>query len=84
LHCDTNSLDPEIFYEETYVRLTRSTDGGDAYEEISVIANTSIHPEDHLAPYVLTDSKNKVYVAWLVFINGGLDEILFRISKFSI
>lgn len=64
-------LDPTVFYEATYVRLTRSIDGGNTYEEVNVIANSSIHPEDHLAPYVLTDSQNIVYIAWLAFTDGG-------------
>lgn len=61
---------PDVFYENVFIRLTRSIDGGDTFEEINVIANSSIHPEDHLAPYVLTDSNNTVYVAWVVFTNG--------------
>ncbi|MFW9996202.1 MAG: sialidase family protein, partial [Candidatus Odinarchaeota archaeon] len=48
----------------TIVRLTRSDDDGDTFKEISVIADSVNDPEDHVGPYVTTDSSNSVYVAW--------------------
>jgi len=49
----------------TYMRLTRSTDHGQSFDEISLIADSVSDPIDHLGPYVTTDSQNDVYVAWL-------------------
>jgi hypothetical protein len=49
----------------TYVRLTKSTDNGQSFDEINLIADSDTNPIDHLAPYVTTDSQNDVYVAWL-------------------
>ncbi|NHJ33053.1 MAG: exo-alpha-sialidase, partial [Asgard group archaeon] len=49
----------------TYVRITRSTDHGQSFDEISLLADSITDPIDHLAPYITTDSQNDVYVAWL-------------------
>ncbi|MHA2387759.1 MAG: sialidase family protein, partial [Candidatus Hodarchaeales archaeon] len=51
----------------TYVRLTRSDDGGSSFEEIKLITDSVTYPVDHLAPYVTTDSNNSVFIAWLWF-----------------
>ncbi len=51
----------------TFVRLTRSDDGGSTFTEISLIADSITNPVDHLGPYVTTDSNNNVYVAWVWF-----------------
>ncbi len=49
----------------TYMRLTKSTDHGQSFDEICLIADSDTDPIDHLGPYVTTDSQNDVYVAWL-------------------
>ena len=49
----------------TYMRLTKSTDHGQSFDEICLIADSVSDPIDHLGPYVTTDSQNDVYVAWL-------------------
>ncbi|MFX0015897.1 MAG: sialidase family protein [Promethearchaeota archaeon] len=60
---------------EVFVRLTRSTDGGVSYEEVSVIADSVTVPDDHMAPYVACDSNNNVYVAWLFFTDRNWGDI---------
>ncbi|MFX1286675.1 MAG: sialidase family protein [Promethearchaeota archaeon] len=61
----------DINYDKncTTVRLTRSTDKGKTFHEIGVITDSISQPESHLGPYVITDSKNDVYVAWIWFSN---------------
>ncbi len=59
----------------TYVRLTRSDDGGSTFNEISTIADSISNPIDHLAPYITTDSNDNVYVAWLWFTDGMWGDI---------
>ncbi len=51
----------------TYVRLTRSDDGGSTFTEVGLITDSITNPVDHLAPYVTTDSNNNVFIAWLWF-----------------
>jgi hypothetical protein len=54
----------------TYVRLTRSDDNGITFNEIGLIADSVTNPDDHVAPYVTTDSKNNVFIAWMWFTEG--------------
>jgi len=65
-----DDIDAESDVGPVKVRLTRSTDGGDTYQEVSVIVDSEVTPEDHVSPYV-TVNGNDVYVAWLWF-TGGL------------
>ncbi|UCG01233.1 MAG: exo-alpha-sialidase [Candidatus Heimdallarchaeota archaeon] len=60
----------------TTVRLTRSIDNGDNFDEVGVIIDSETHPEDHLGPYVTTDSNNDVYVAWVWFFTAWGDVYL--------
>lgn len=55
---------------EVYIRLTRSTDSGESYEEVSIITDNVNAPDDHVGPYVACDSNNNVYVAWFYITNG--------------
>ncbi len=48
-----------------YVRISQSTDNGQSFDEINVIADSYNDPIDHLGPYVTTDSLNNINVAWL-------------------
>ncbi len=54
----------------TFVRLTRSDDGGNTFNEISLITDSISYPLDHLAPYITTDRNNNVFVAWFWFTSG--------------
>lgn len=64
----------------TTVRLTRSTDNGDTFNEIGVIADSIKHPEDHLGPYVTTDSNNDVYVTWTWFSSSVWGDVYLAVS----
>ena len=59
----------------TFMRLTRSDDSGITFKEISLITDSITNPDDHLAPYVVTDSKNNVYIAWMWFTHGNWGDI---------
>ncbi|UCG00696.1 MAG: exo-alpha-sialidase [Candidatus Heimdallarchaeota archaeon] len=61
---DVDLSSPNI---DTYVRLTRSTDCGETFEEISVITDSITRPIAPFAPYVITDSHGYVYVAWMQY-----------------
>lgn len=52
---------------DTYVRLTRSTDGGETFEEVSVITDSISRPITPFAPYIATDSHGHVFVAWMQY-----------------
>lgn len=52
------------------VRLSSSSNSGDSFNEIGVIADAITKPYDHLAPYVITDSNNDVFIAWIWFPNN--------------
>ncbi|MFW9903736.1 MAG: sialidase family protein [Candidatus Thorarchaeota archaeon] len=65
----------------TTVRLTRSSDYGDSFDEVGIIADSTTHPGDHLGPYVVTDSKNDVYVAWVWFSNGDWGDVYLETSQ---
>lgn len=65
----------------TSVRLTRSTDNGDSFSEVGVIADSTTHPEDHLGPYVITDGHNDVYVAWVWFSNNEWGDVYLSASQ---
>ena len=65
----------------TTVRLTRSSDYGDNFEEVGVIADSTTHPNDHLGPYVVTDSKNDVYIAWVWFLSGEWGDVYLVTSQ---
>jgi hypothetical protein len=51
----------------TTVRVSRSTDNGFSFNEVGVIADAITQPVDHLAPYIITDNNNDVYIAWIWF-----------------
>jgi len=63
------------------VRITRSTNGGDSFDEVGVIADSTTHPEDHVGPYVITDSNNHVYVAWAWFLDGIWGDVYLVVSQ---
>jgi hypothetical protein len=65
----------------TYVRLTRSDNNGSTFNEISLIADSITNPEDHLAPYVITDSNNNVFIAWMWFADGIWGDIYITSSN---
>ncbi|MHA1977478.1 MAG: sialidase family protein [Candidatus Hodarchaeales archaeon] len=65
----------------TFVRLTRSDDGGITFTEISLITDSDTNPFDHLAPYVTTDSGNNVFVAWLWFTDNIWGDIFVTSSS---
>jgi len=52
------------------IRLTRSIDAGESFQEISVIGEPS---DGHLAPYLTLNNESNIYIvsAWLDIINGG-------------
>ena len=52
------------------IRLTRSIDAGESFQEISVIGEPS---DGHLAPYITLDNESNIYIVstWLDIINGG-------------
>ncbi|MFX0092100.1 MAG: sialidase family protein, partial [Candidatus Hodarchaeota archaeon] len=56
--------DDDAIDAPTTVRLTRSIDSGESFQERGVIANTSTHSGGHVGPYVTTDSNENIYVAW--------------------
>lgn len=56
----------------TTVRVSRSIDNGISFNEEGVIVDAITHPVDHLAPYIITDSNNDVYVAWIWFPSNGI------------
>ncbi len=56
----------------TTVRVSRSIDNGFSFNEAGVIVDAITQPVDHLAPYIITDSNNDVYVAWIWFPNNGI------------
>jgi hypothetical protein len=65
----------------TFVRLSRSLDGGATFSEISLITDSITNPVDHLAPYVTTDSNNSVYIAWLWFTDDAWGDIYVTSSQ---
>ncbi len=52
------------------IRLTRSNNTGESFQEISVVGVPS---DGHLAPYIALDSENHIYIAstWLDITDGG-------------
>lgn len=46
------------------VRITRSINEGESFQERGIIADSRIHPIDHVGPYVTTNSENDVFVTW--------------------
>ncbi|MHA2333350.1 MAG: sialidase family protein [Candidatus Hodarchaeales archaeon] len=67
--------------DETKVRLSRSKDGGNTFKEISVITDSITHREDHVGPYVVTDSNNDVYVSWFWLTDDFLGDVYLTASK---
>ena len=53
------------------VRLSSSSNYGESFNETGVIADAITKPYDHLAPYVITNSNNDVYIAWIWFPNNN-------------
>ncbi|MHA2075529.1 MAG: hypothetical protein ACW97X_12990, partial [Candidatus Hodarchaeales archaeon] len=54
----------------TTVRLSSSSNQGYSFSEVGVIADAINQPLDHLAPYVITNSNNDIYIAWIWFPNN--------------
>ncbi|KKK43545.1 hypothetical protein LCGC14_1193970 [marine sediment metagenome] len=56
--------------ENVTIRLTRSIDAGESFQEISVIG---IPSDGHLAPYIALNSENNISIVstWLDIANGG-------------
>ena len=50
------------------VRLTRSVDGGDSFDEVSIIGDPD---EGHVGPYLTLDSESNIFVAWTFFYEEG-------------
>jgi hypothetical protein len=73
--------DIDVTSGSKFVRLTRSDDGGSTFKEISVVADSITNPEDHLGPYITTDSNNNVYVAWFWFTDGSWGDIYVTSSE---
>ncbi len=55
------------------VRLTRSVDGGDSFDEVSVIGEPA---DGHVGPYLTLDSENNIFVAWTYFFEEGGGNLL--------
>lgn len=52
----------------TTVRLTRSVDGGDTFDELSVISPSA---DGHVGPYLTLNGKSDVFVAWTYLYEEG-------------
>ena len=62
------------------VRLTRSNDGGNSFNEISVIG----YPDwGHLGPYLTLDNKSNIFVAWTYIMEGGGNLLLDNSTDFG-
>ncbi|MHA1167687.1 MAG: sialidase family protein, partial [Candidatus Hodarchaeales archaeon] len=64
----------------TMMRLTKSTDGGNSFTEVSTIVNGSLVPQDHVAPYLALDSNDDIHFAWLWITNSPWGDIYLKSS----
>lgn len=67
---DVNFTSPAL---DIFVRLTRSTNGGESFEEVSVITDSITRPLSPFTPYVTTNSHGHVYVAWMQYTAENVD-----------
>ncbi|MFX0014157.1 MAG: sialidase family protein [Promethearchaeota archaeon] len=67
---DADFTSPDL---DIYVRLTRSTDGGESFKEVNVITDSITRPISPFAPYVTTNSHGHIYVAWMQYTDEDAD-----------
>ncbi len=65
-----DDADASIYEGNVTIRLTRSENAGESFQNISTIGVTS---DGHLAPYIALNSENHIFIvsAWLDIANGG-------------
>ena len=63
------------------VRLTRSVDGGNSFDEVSVIAEPS---DGHVGPYLTLDNESNVFVCWTYLMEEGGNLFLDNSTDFGL
>ncbi|MGY5859475.1 MAG: sialidase family protein [Candidatus Thorarchaeota archaeon] len=62
------------------VRLTRSSDGGSSFDEVSVISPAA---DGHVGPYLTLDNESNIFVAWTYLYNVGGNLLLDNSTDFG-
>lgn len=62
------------------VRLTRSSDGGSSFDEVSVISPAA---DGHVGPYLALDNESNIFVAWSYFYDIGGNVLLDNSTDFG-
>jgi len=62
------------------VRLTRSSDGGNSFEEVSAISPAA---DGHIGPYLTLDNESNVFVAWTFLYDVGGNLLLDNSTDFG-
>jgi len=63
------------------VRLTRSIDGGNSFDEVSVIGEPA---DGHVGPYLALDNESNVFVCWTYLMEGGGNLFLDNSTDFGL